>query len=180
MYNIRSLVCDVYWKWQHCHNNHHNCARFWIDVTNKHFHASSPNGIDFDIVESFYFLFSFIFLAFFSTIGLSHALPFSARSLLEIDIAFKVFIAFLSRFSHTHRHTGIDIRENETILNEMACQNHQHFILHKKCVSWYRFHHIYFVAAAFVVYIYHYRTSAQNPFSRSKWSLAQFIAIRRI
>lgn len=103
----------------------------------------------------------FFFFFLLSPIGAFHALPFSARSLLEIDIAFKVFIASRSRFSHSQAqtHTGIDIRENETILTEMACQNHQHFILHKKCVSWYRFHGMYFVAAALLLY------TPRTPFS---------------
>lgn len=150
MYNIRvSLVCDVYWKWQHCHNNHHNCTWFWIDVTNKHFHPSIPNQNRFWhrwIVSIFYFHSVFFFSI---AIGVSHTLPFSARSLLEIDIAFKVFIAFCSRCSHSQSHRYRHSRKwNHINWNGVSKPSKFYFAQGKKCVSRYRFHNIYFVAAA--------------------------------
>lgn len=115
-------------------------------------HSSMRNRFRHLSIVLFFILthFSFLFFVFLFTIDHSLSLTlshFQLDALQEIDIAFKVFIAFSFTICS---HTGIDNRENETILTEMACQNHQHFISFaqsEKCVSWYRFQNIYFVAA---------------------------------
>lgn len=94
-------------------------------MTNKHFHISiHSKSISASMPASFPFshLFSFSF---------SLSISFSTRSLHEIDIALKVFIAFCSRF-----HTDVSkLRIRNPILTEMTCQNHQHFIFHTRNVS---------------------------------------------